>query len=136
VLAKIKMNFMSGEPWEDTFPIRSKDGDYRWFLSRALPIRDPDGRIIRWFGTNTDITDRLKADEQRERCSSASSTTGSRIRWPRCSRSRCRPCTIRSAAPTRGSCLSHDVLTVESWEGAELRRTASRALEFVASRDW
>jgi PAS domain S-box-containing protein len=62
VLAKIKMSFMSGEPWEDTFPVR----EYRWFLSRALPIRDADGRIIRWFGTNTDITDRLKADEQRE----------------------------------------------------------------------
>jgi PAS fold len=31
VLAKIKLSFMSGKPWEDTFPIRSKEGDYRWF---------------------------------------------------------------------------------------------------------
>ena len=66
VLAKIKLSFMSGQPWEDTFPIRSKDGrTYLWFLSRALPIRGDDGKIIRWFGTNTDITERLKADEQR-----------------------------------------------------------------------
>ena len=65
VLAKIKISFINGEPWEDTFPIRAKDGGYRWFLSRALPIRGADGRIIRWFGTNTDITERLKADEQR-----------------------------------------------------------------------
>ena len=46
----------TGEPWEDTFPLRGRDGTYRWFLSRALPIRNADGRIDRWFGTNTDIT--------------------------------------------------------------------------------
>lgn len=46
----------NGEPWEDTFPLRGKDGSYRWFLSRAVPIRDENGRIIRWFGTNTDVT--------------------------------------------------------------------------------
>ena len=50
----------SEEPWEAIFPMRGKDGEYRWFLSRAIPIRDADGRVIRWFGTNTDIT------EQRE----------------------------------------------------------------------
>lgn len=48
------------EPWEATFPLRGQDGEYRWFLSRAVPIRDADGRVLRWFGTNTDIT------EQRE----------------------------------------------------------------------
>ena len=46
-----------GEPWEDTFPLRSRTGEYRWFLSRAVPIRDDSGRVIRWFGTNTDVTD-------------------------------------------------------------------------------
>jgi PAS domain S-box-containing protein len=50
----------TGEPWEETFPLRGKDGNYRWFLSRAIPICDTEGRVIRWFGTNTDIT------EQRE----------------------------------------------------------------------
>ncbi|HMV56184.1 MAG TPA: PAS domain S-box protein [Nitrospira sp.] len=47
----------TGEPWEDTFPLRGKDGMYRWFLSRAVPIRDNSGSITRWFGTNTDITE-------------------------------------------------------------------------------
>ena len=47
----------AGEPWEDTFPLRGLDGTYRWFLSRALPIQDAEGRVIRWFGTNTDITE-------------------------------------------------------------------------------
>jgi PAS domain S-box-containing protein len=53
----------TGEPWEDTFPLRGKDGNFRWFLSRALPIRDVNGKIVRWFGTNTDITDRKQAEE-------------------------------------------------------------------------
>ncbi|MEX0268161.1 PAS domain-containing protein [Leptolyngbyaceae cyanobacterium UHCC 1019] len=53
----------TGEIWEDTFPLRGKDGEYRWFLSRALPIRDEQGRILCWFGTNTDISDRKQIEE-------------------------------------------------------------------------
>jgi diguanylate cyclase (GGDEF)-like protein/PAS domain S-box-containing protein len=49
--------FQTGEPWEDTFPLRDHDGNYRWFLSRAIPIRDSQGKVSRWFGTNTDISD-------------------------------------------------------------------------------
>jgi len=60
VVERIKVAFATGEPWEDTFPLRSKTGEYRWFLSRALPIFDAEGKVARWFGTNTDIT------EQRE----------------------------------------------------------------------
>jgi PAS domain S-box-containing protein len=56
-----------GEPWSDTFPIRGADGSYRWFLSRALPITDPDGKVQRWFGTNTDVTEQREAAEERER---------------------------------------------------------------------
>jgi PAS domain S-box-containing protein len=57
VVERIKIAFASGEPWEDTFPLRSKKGEYRWFLSRALPITDAEGRVVRWFGTNTDVTE-------------------------------------------------------------------------------
>jgi PAS domain S-box-containing protein len=53
----------SGQPWEDTFPLRGTDGSYRWFLSRAVPIYDVNGKIARWFGTNTDITERKQAEE-------------------------------------------------------------------------
>lgn len=60
VVERIKLAFSTGQPWEDTFPLRSKAGEYRWFLSRALPIFDADGKVSRWFGTNTDVT------EQRE----------------------------------------------------------------------
>ena len=57
VVGKWRRAHATGEPWEDTFPLRGVDGQYHWFLSRALPIRDADGRIDRWFGTNTDITE-------------------------------------------------------------------------------
>jgi PAS domain S-box-containing protein len=46
----------NGETWEETFPVRAKSGEYRWFLSRAVPIRGQDGTVLRWLGTNTDIT--------------------------------------------------------------------------------
>jgi PAS domain S-box-containing protein len=54
-----------GVIWEDTFPLRGKDGEFRWFLSRAVPLHDQEGKIIRWFGTNTDITEQ-KEDQQRK----------------------------------------------------------------------
>ena len=54
----------AGQPWEDTFPLRRHDGQYRWFLGRARPIRDPTtGAVRRWFGTNTDVTE-LRALQQ------------------------------------------------------------------------
>jgi PAS domain S-box-containing protein len=61
VVTKWRQAHITGEPWEDTFPLRGFDGAYRWFLSRALPVRDAEGRIIRWFGTNTDITELREA---------------------------------------------------------------------------
>jgi PAS domain S-box-containing protein len=57
VVSRIQRSWQTGEHWEDTFPLRRKDGVYRWFLSRALPIHDANGKILRWFGTNTDITE-------------------------------------------------------------------------------
>ena len=54
----------SGEPWEDTFPLRRHDGEWRWFLSRALPVCDQNNKVLRWFGTNTDITEQKDAEER------------------------------------------------------------------------
>ena len=63
VVGKIRHSWETGEPWEDTFPLRGADGQYRWFLSRADPLRDAEGRVTRWFGTNTDITEKQKLEE-------------------------------------------------------------------------
>jgi PAS domain S-box-containing protein len=62
VLEKWRSAHTTGEPWEDTFPLRGRDGTYRWFLSRAMPIRDGEGKVVRWFGTNTDITELREAE--------------------------------------------------------------------------
>jgi PAS domain S-box-containing protein len=62
VVARISECFESGTPWEDTFPLRAADGSYNWFLSRALPIRNEAGDVIRWFGTNTDVTKQIEAE--------------------------------------------------------------------------
>ncbi|HXY03089.1 MAG TPA: ATP-binding protein [Terriglobales bacterium] len=63
VLDGLQHCWTTGDPWEDTFPLLGKDGTYRWFLSRAVPIHDTSGQIVRWFGTNTDITERKQAEE-------------------------------------------------------------------------
>jgi PAS domain S-box-containing protein len=62
VVERIRRSFETGTPWEDTFPLRGKDGTYRWFLSRALPIRNESGDVVRWFGTNTDVTEQIEAE--------------------------------------------------------------------------
>jgi PAS domain S-box-containing protein len=67
VTEKFRVCVEAGQTWEDTFPLRGKDGQYRWFLSRAIPVRDETGKVLRWFGTNTDITERLQAEQERER---------------------------------------------------------------------
>jgi PAS domain S-box-containing protein len=56
VVDKFNAHLASREPWEDTFPLRGRDGRYRWFLSRARPMRDPTGAVVRWIGTNTDVS--------------------------------------------------------------------------------
>ncbi|HEX6037283.1 PAS domain S-box protein [Longimicrobium sp.] len=65
VEARFRRAIQAGEPWEDTFPLRGADGAFRRFLSRALPLRDEAGRIVRWFGTNTDVEENLRALEGR-----------------------------------------------------------------------
>jgi PAS domain S-box-containing protein len=64
VVETMSRTLKTGESWEDTFPIRSRVGEWRWFLSRSVPIRDADGKVIRWFGTSTDITDQLRIQNE------------------------------------------------------------------------
>lgn len=61
--AKWKSMISSGKPGEAETRLRRFDGQYRWFLFSANPIRDESGSIIRWLGINTDIEDRKRAQE-------------------------------------------------------------------------
>lgn len=56
----------TGEPFESEFRYRRKDGEYRWFMGRAVPLKDDEGKIVRWIGTSTDIHDRKQAEAERE----------------------------------------------------------------------
>jgi PAS domain S-box-containing protein len=55
VLERWETSLASGEPFEMEFPLRGADGVYRWFLTRAVPVRHPHGKVMRWFGTNTNV---------------------------------------------------------------------------------
>jgi PAS domain S-box-containing protein len=54
----------TGSDYDVTFRIRRHDGVYRWFKTRAVPLRDPAGRILKWFGSNTDIEDFMVAEQR------------------------------------------------------------------------
>lgn len=57
----------SGEPYDIDYRFRHHSGEYRWLRVMALPIRDDDGKVIRWFGTSTDVHDAYLLAEQREK---------------------------------------------------------------------
>ncbi|MFM5893712.1 MAG: PAS domain S-box protein [Novosphingobium sp.] len=66
VAAYYDASIAAGEEFEDTFPMRGADGTYRWFLTRVVPVRGPDGAVTQWFGTNTDITELRDAERRIE----------------------------------------------------------------------
>jgi PAS domain S-box-containing protein len=59
-----KKTLASGIPADIEFPIKGADGKYRWFLTRWAALRDKDGKITRWFGTNTDIDEKRLIQSQ------------------------------------------------------------------------
>ncbi|WP_240047490.1 PAS domain-containing protein [Sphingomonas panacisoli] len=64
--ARWRQSLTSGDPYEIEYRLRYRDGTYRWVLGRALPIRDDEGKIVRWFGTCTDIHEQKLTLEERE----------------------------------------------------------------------
>jgi signal transduction histidine kinase len=110
-LARVERRFRAaveaGTPWEDTFPLRARSGGWRWFLSRANPIRGADGRVTRWFGTNTDLTEQLAAEEEREfllELSAALQEVQAPSGWPPCGPERLRDRLGACGARSRRRC--------------------------------
>jgi PAS domain S-box-containing protein len=62
-----KRGIKSGRDYEIEHRIQRTDGSFRWFLSRAVPIHDESGCVIRWFGTSTDVNDRKLAEQALQR---------------------------------------------------------------------
>jgi PAS domain S-box-containing protein len=68
----------AGVPFETEARFRRPDGEYRWFLTRANPLRDKTGRIVKWYGTNIDI-ENLKRTERRLRQSETNLAEAQRL---------------------------------------------------------
>jgi PAS domain S-box-containing protein len=63
VLTAWNTSIEMGKPFEMEFPLRGADGAYRWFLTQVNPVRGADGRVTRWFGTNTDVDEVKRAQD-------------------------------------------------------------------------
>ncbi len=63
VLERWKHSIATGEPFEMVFPLKGADGLFRPFLTRVVPLRDEGGRVVNWFGTNTDIANERNIEE-------------------------------------------------------------------------
>jgi PAS domain S-box-containing protein len=62
---KWRASVTSGEAFENEVRYRRADRQYRWFLARAVPMRDERGKILKWYGISTDIEDRKRAEQER-----------------------------------------------------------------------
>lgn len=63
VVEQIRRSFETGEAFEMVFPLRGADGEFRPFLTRMMPLKDGEGRVLAWFGTNTDISQQRAEEE-------------------------------------------------------------------------
>ncbi|TML81203.1 MAG: response regulator, partial [Actinobacteria bacterium] len=67
----------TGSPYENELRLRrAADESYRWHLTRAVPMRNRRGQILKWFGSNTDIEDRKSAEEAQQFLVDAGATLG------------------------------------------------------------
>jgi PAS domain S-box-containing protein len=63
ILKRWQLSYSTGQPFEMIYPLRGADGTFRQFLTMAMPVRDSGGKIVRWFGTNTDITEQRRSED-------------------------------------------------------------------------
>jgi len=63
VMERWQASIATGEPFEMTFPLRGADGVFRPFLTRVIPLKDVTGFVLKWFGTNTDVSELKRAEE-------------------------------------------------------------------------
>jgi PAS domain S-box-containing protein len=67
VLERWKSSIATGQSFEMVFPLKGKNGTFRPFLTLVSPQLDEEGRVVRWFGTNTDITETKRAEDDRQK---------------------------------------------------------------------
>src|SRR5579885_1855316 len=124
----------TGEPFEMVFPIRGADGSFRPFLSRAQPVKDAEGKVLRWVGTNTDISEQKQAENRLElllgelnhRVKNTLATVQaiSNLSFHTLPRKHTQAFQERLLALSR----AHDLLMRSNWEAAELYEIVSQTL--------
>ncbi|MBY0527310.1 MAG: CHASE3 domain-containing protein [Gemmataceae bacterium] len=67
VMEQWKASIATGQPLDIVFPLRGNDGLFHPFLTRVEPVRDGEGEVVRWFGTNTDVSEAKRAEEELRR---------------------------------------------------------------------
>ena len=67
LLERWQHSLSTGEVFSMTFPLRSADGRFIPFLTRAIPFKDVNSKITMWFGTNTDVSEEKKREEEKQR---------------------------------------------------------------------
>jgi len=130
-----RRSLATGEAFEMTFPLKGADGLFRPFLTRVVPLRGESGRIVRWFGAHTDVSQqqqdeehlRLMVNELNHRVKNTLATVQSivaqTLRGAEASDRLRETLTSRILALSR----AHDVLTDEQWAGADLGEIAAQA---------
>lgn len=142
VVEKFSSAIQRGEPWEDLFPLLSAEGEFRWFLSRAMPIRDANGAIVRWFGTNTDVTEQKRNEERqtllmREIDHRAKNALAVALAVARLTKAKSAE-EYKTSVESRIAALAraHGLLAESRWEGADFARLVAEELEpFHAPND-
>jgi PAS domain S-box-containing protein len=122
------------EPFEMVFPIKAADGSFRPFLTRVQPLKDDQGRVLRWFGTNTDISEQKRAEERLQlllnelnhRVKNTLSTVSAiaSLSLRELPRENIETFNDRLVALSR----AHDLLTGRNWEAADLREIVRQSL--------
>jgi PAS domain S-box-containing protein len=63
VMERWQASIATGEPFDMVFPLRGADGVFRPFLTRVMPVKNAEGRVVQWFGTNTDISEQKRTED-------------------------------------------------------------------------
>jgi PAS domain S-box-containing protein len=122
------------EPFEMVFPLKAADGSFHPFLSRVQPLKDGQGRVLRWFGTNTDIFEQKRAEERLQlllnelnhRVKNTLSTVSAiaSLSLRELPRETIETFHDRLVALSR----AHDLLTQRNWEATDLREIVRQSL--------
>ena len=79
VMEKWQKSIATGEPFEMVFPLKSAEGLFRPFLTRATPVKDASGKVTEWMGTNTDIADQKTKEDKAVEALSLSETRNQQL---------------------------------------------------------